>query len=224
MHWLPPAPCRTCQSPPGPRPLVPASPPGGFSSRRRRCGHPCERDTPRLVELAFPAACLAALGHQLAFRREHLKAVVAAVDDDQVAAGLADDSGRPLQFAGAAPGRAPLADEFTVQVENGNRALPLVRHIHFAIFADRDAERPNAVLVLVAKGCEFGEQFLLARSADLDVIDPHAEIVLVAAIGYVDVAIITKAHGLWVIKARAVRGGSSDRVAPVIGSAFDVCR
>ena len=51
----------------------------------------------------------------------------------------------PLQFAGAAAGRAPLADEFALRVENGNGALPFVRHIHLAVLADRDAERPDAL-------------------------------------------------------------------------------
>ena len=183
-----------------------------------------ERDAPRLVELAVAAAGLAALGHQLAFRREHLEAVVAAVDDDEVAVGLADDAGRPPQFAGAAAGRAPLADELALRVEDRNGARPFVRHIHLAVLADRDAERPNAVLVSVAIGGEFGEQFLLARAADFDVVDPHAEIVLVAAVGDVDVAIIAETHGLRVVEARAVRRGASDRMAPIVGSAFDICR
>ena len=155
-----------------------------------------ERDAPWLVELSLAAAGLAALGHQLAFRREDLKAVVAAVDDDQVAVGLADNAGRPLQFAGAAAGLAPLADELALGVEDGDRVLPLVRHIHVAVLVDRDAERPDAVLVLLAIRCELGEQLLLARTADLDVIDPHAEIVLVAAIGDIDVAILAEAHRL----------------------------
>src|SRR5205807_2686767 len=122
-----------------------------------------ERDAPRLVELPLAAAGLAVLGHRLALRREHLEAVVAAVDDDDVAIGLADDAGRSLQFTGAAARRAPLADEFALRVENGDGALPLVRHVHVAGLADGDTEWPNAVLVLLAVGCEFSEQLLLAR-------------------------------------------------------------
>ena len=65
-------------------------------------------------------------------------------------------------------------------------------HVHVAVLVDRDAERPDAVLVLLAVRGELGEQLLLARSADLDVVDPHAEVVLVAAIGDVDVAILVR--------------------------------
>src|SRR5439155_10088125 len=155
-----------------------------------------ERDAPRLVELPLAAAGLAVLGHRLALRREDLEAVVAAVDDDDVAIGLADDAGRSLQFTGAAAGRAPLADEFALRVENGDGALPLVRHVHVAGLVHRDAERPYGVLIRRAVGREFSEQLLLAGTADLDVIDPHAEIVFIAAVGDVNVAIVAEAHCL----------------------------
>src|SRR5262249_61984190 len=38
---------------------------------------------------------------------------------------------------------------------------------------------------------------------------------------YEDVAVISEAHGLWVIEPRAVRRRASDRVAPIVSAAFD---
>src|SRR5262252_1360486 len=66
--------------------------------------------------------------------------------------------------------------------------------------------------------------FFLARAADLHAIDPHRERVLVTPIGDEDVAVISEAHGLWVIEPRAVRRGASDRVAPIVSAAFDIGR
>src|SRR5262249_49342603 len=71
---------------------------------------------------------------------------------------------------------------------------------------------------------ELGKQFFLARAADLHAIDPHRERVLVTPIGDEDVAVISEAHGLWVIEPRAVRRGTSDRVAPIVSAAFDIGR
>src|SRR5262249_51081319 len=78
--------------------------------------------------------------------------------------------------------------------------------------------------VCFAVRAELGKQFFLARAADLHAIDPHRERVLVTPIGDEDVAVISEAHGLWVIEPRAVRRGTSDRVAPIVSAAFDIGR
>src|SRR5215468_2389291 len=183
-----------------------------------------EGDTPQLVEFSLAAAGFAALGNQLALRREDLEAIVAAVDDDHVAVWLADDTGRPFELAGTAAGRTPLADEFALCVKDRDGALPLVRDIDVAVLVHRHTERPDGIPVRVAIGCEFGEQFLLTRAADLDVIDPHPEVVLVTAVGDINVAVGAEAHGLRIVEARAVRGGSSYCVAPIVGPPLDVGR
>ena len=97
-------------------------------------------------------------------------------------------------------------------------------HVDVAVLADGDAERPNAVLVLLAVGCEFSQQLLFAGTADFDVVDAHAEIVLVAAIGDIDVAVVAQAHGLRIVESGAVRRAASDGVAPIVDSSLDVCR
>src|SRR5215831_8801188 len=183
-----------------------------------------EGDTPRLVEFSLAAAGFAALGNQLALRREDLEAIVAAVNDDHVAVWLADDTGRSFKLAGTAAGRAPLADEFALRVKDRDGALPLVRDIDVAVLVDGHTERPDGIPVRLAIGCEFGEQFLLTRATDLDVIDPHPEVVLVTAVGDINVAVGAEAHGLRIVEARAVRGGSSYCVAPIVGPPLDVGR
>src|SRR5262249_37132699 len=87
-----------------------------------------------------------------------------------------------------------------------------------------DAERPYGILRAVTISREFSEQLLLSRPAHLDVVDPHPEVVLVATVGDVDVAIVAEAHGLRIVEARAVRRGSPNRMAPIVGSALDVGR
>src|SRR5215467_9538359 len=165
-----------------------------------------EGDTPGLIEFSFAAAGFPALGNQLALRRDDLEAVVAAVDDDHVTVWLADDTGRPFELAGTAAGRAPFADEFALCVKDRDGALPLVSDIDLAVLVYRHAEGPDGVAIRLAIGCEFGEQLLLARAADLDV------------------AVSAEAHGLRIVEARAVRGGSSYCVAPIIGPPLDVGR
>src|SRR5262244_1270977 len=78
--------------------------------------------------------------------------------------------------------------------------------------------------VCFAVRAELGKQFFLARAADLHAIDPHRERVLVTPIGDEDIAVISEAHGLWVIEPRTVRRGASDRVAPIVSAAFDIGR
>src|SRR5262249_12300523 len=77
-----------------------------------------EVDAPRLFDLPLPTAAPAALGQGLAVGGEDLQAVVAAVDDNHVAAGVADDPGRILQFSRAAARRSPLANEFAPGIED----------------------------------------------------------------------------------------------------------
>src|SRR5262249_29614267 len=183
-----------------------------------------EGDTPRLVEFSLAAAGFPALGNELTLRREDLEAIVAAVNDDHVAVWLADDTGRPFKLAGTAAGRAPLADEFALRVKDRDGALPLVRDIDVAVLVDGHTEPADRIPVRLAIGCEFGKQFLLTRAADLDVIDPHPEVILVTAVGDINVAVGAEAHGLRIVEARAVRGGSSYCVAPIVGPPLDVGR
>jgi hypothetical protein len=182
-----------------------------------------ERNAPRLVELAVAATGLTALGDNFAFRREDLQAIVAAVDDDHVAVGFADDAGRAAQLAGSVAGRAPFADELALSVEDRDSARPLVGDVDVALFVDRDAEWPDGFAVLRAVGGELGEQLLLARAADFDVIDPHPEVVLVGAIGDVDVTVVPQAHRLRVVEARAIGRSAADGVAPIVRASFDIC-
>ena len=91
----------------------------------------------------------------------------------------------------------------------------------FAVLADRDAERPGRLAVAFAVLEELGQQLLVAGAAELDAVHPHAEIVLVAAIGDVEVAVVAQAHRLRVVEAGAGRRATPDGMAPVIGPAFD---
>ena len=69
---------------------------------------------------------------------------------------------------------------------------------------------------------ELGKQLFVARTAELDSIHPHPEIVFVAPIGNEDIAVVAEAHRLRVIETRAVRRGASDRVAPIVSASFDI--
>src|SRR5262249_39467428 len=149
---------------------------------------------------------------------------VAVMDDDHVTVWLADDTGGPFELAGTAAGRAPFADEFALCVKDRDAAFPLVRDVDLAVLVYRHAEGPDGVAIRLAIGCEFGEQLLLTRAADLDVVDPHPKVVLVTSVGDIDVAVSAEAHGLRIVEARAVRGGSSYCVAPIIGPPLDVGR
>src|SRR6516225_9817747 len=91
---------------------------------------------------------------------------------------------------------------------NSPRPLPGVPHLRMNLPAASKTET----------------QFVLARTADLHAVDPHCERVLVTSIGDEDVAVISEAHGLWVIEPRAVRRGASDCVAPIVSAAFDISR
>src|SRR5262249_56230880 len=77
-----------------------------------------EGDAPRLVELPLAAASPTVLGQGLAVEGEDLQAVVAAVDNNHVAAGVADDPGRILQFSRTAARRSPLATELPFATQN----------------------------------------------------------------------------------------------------------
>ena len=181
------------------------------------------RDAPRLVELAVARSGLAALGDQLAFRREHLQPVVAAVDDDDVAVLLDRDARRAQQFAVAAAGLAELGLNLPF---GSNTEMVLVHSSEQYTrpsLADRDAERPGGLAVALAVLEELGHQLLVARAAKLDAVHPHAEIVLVAAVGGVEVAVVAQAHRLDVVEAGARRRAAPDGVAPVIGPATNDC-
>src|SRR5262249_33175488 len=102
---------------------------------------------------------------------ENLQAVVAAVDDNHVATGVADDPGWILQFSRTAARRSPLANEFACGIEDRDGVRPLVCHVHVVVLVHRDAERPDGMSVCFAVRAELGKQFFLARAADLHAID-----------------------------------------------------
>src|SRR5262245_65843580 len=113
--------------------------------------------------------------------------------------GFADNAAGSLQLAGAAARFAPLADEFALRVENGDRMFPFVGHIDVAVLADGNAKRPYGVFFRVSVGCEFRQQLLLAPTAGLDVIAARSEVVFVATICNGTMAIKAEAHGLRVV-------------------------
>ena len=91
-----------------------------------------------------------------------------------------------------------------------------------AALVDGDAERPDRTCRPPRRIGELGEQLLFAGTADLDLVDPHAEIVLVAAIGDIDVAVFAQAHRLGIVEAGAVRRAAPDGMAPIVGASLDV--
>ena len=89
--------------------------------------------------------------------------------------------------------------------------------------ANRDAERPSGLAVAFAMLEELGHQFLVAGSAHPDAVHPHAEIVLVAAVRGIEIAVLAQAHRLHVVEAGAGRRATPDGMAPVISPALNDC-
>src|SRR6185312_4050894 len=180
-------------------------------------------DAPRLVKLSVARSGLAALGEQLALGREHLQPAVAAVHDDDVAVLLDRDAGRTHQLAVAAAALAELVLELAVRIEHRDGVGPLVGAKHATIVADRDAERPGGLPVALAVLEELRRQLLVAGAAKPDAVHPHAEIVLVATVGGIDVVVLAQAHRLDIVEAGTRCRAASDGVAPVIGPATNDC-
>src|SRR5580658_3685088 len=174
-------------------------------------------DPPGLIELAIAAAGLAALRHQLPLGREDLQPIVAAVDDDDVAVLLARQAGRTQQLAVAAAGLAPLADELPAAVEHRDGVVPLVRDIDVVVRVNGNAERPGRLAIPFAVLKELLQQLLFAGAAEPYLVHPHAEVVLVAAIGNIDIPAGTKAHRLRIVESRSRRRGASNGMAPIVG-------
>src|SRR5262249_51878910 len=156
-----------------------------------------------LVEFTVAAPAPAALPDKFPLRGEHLQAIVAAVDDDQVAVLFDRETRRPKQFAVAAAGAAPLAQEFAAAAEHRYLVRPIVRDVEMIVVIDRAAERPSTVSFARAEFAKVGEPLLLTRCTELHFIDVHSKIVLVAAIGRVQHAVSTEAHRLNIVEPRA---------------------
>jgi hypothetical protein len=75
--------------------------------------------------------------------------------------------------------------------------------------------------VFLAIGAELREQFFLCRLAELDMVHPHAEVVFVAAIGDIDIAIVANAHGLRIVETGSVGRAAPDGITPIVCTAFD---
>src|SRR6516162_6099086 len=176
-----------------------------------------EGNAPGLVELALASARAATLANEFAVRCKHLQPVIPAVDNDHIAAFFDCETRRPIEFAITAAGGTPLADEFAVGVEDGDRVEPVIRHVDPAlVIVDRDTERPSRPAVTFAVFEEVGKPFLLAGTTKLRLVDVHRFILaLGAAIGGVEDAVIVQAHGLDVIETVATGGVPPDRMAPV---------
>ena len=164
-----------------------------------------EGDSPGLIELAVAAAGLAAPGQEFSLAGEHLQPIVSAVHDDDVAVLFAYQAGRTQQLAVAAARLAPLANEPAAAVEHRDGVGPLVGNIHMVVAVDGDAERPGRTPVALAELEELLQQFFLAGTAEPYLVHAHAEVVLVAAVGNVDVAAAAQAHRLRIVEPRAGR-------------------
>src|SRR6516162_9451430 len=110
-----------------------------------------DSDAPSLIEFARTATRLATLAEELAIGAEHLKPVVATVNNDQVAIFLDRQARRTQQFAVTAAGRPQLGDELAAGIEHGNRVGPLVRAIYaITLVIHGDAKRPDRLAVPLA--------------------------------------------------------------------------
>src|SRR6516162_11031350 len=182
-----------------------------------------EGDAPGLVELALASAGLATFADELAFRGEDLQTVVAAVDDDEIAAALDCQTRRAIELAVTAAGRTPFADELAVAGEHRDRVGPFIRNIHLTLAIDGDAERPDAVPIAFAVLAKVGDPIFFARAAELHLIAVHPKVVFAAAVGGVEDAILTEAHGLDVIEPVAPGGAAPDRMTPIKDSSACNC-
>jgi len=88
------------------------------------------------------------------------------------------------------------------------------------VVIDGDAERPSAIALAFAIFAKVGDEFFLARTAELYLVDVHSEIVFVAAVGGVEHAVFAEAHRLNVIEPRAAGRIAPDRMAPIIDASF----
>src|SRR6516162_1822477 len=176
-----------------------------------------EGNAPGLVELALASARAATLANEFAVRCKHLQPVIPAVDDDHISAFFDSETRRPIEFAVTAAGRTPLADEFAVGVEDGDRVEPVIRHVDPAlVIVDRDAERPSRPAVAFAVFEEVGKPFLFAGTTKLRLVDVHRFILaLGATIGGIENAVVVQTHGLDVIEPVATSGVAPDRMAPI---------
>ena len=84
------------------------------------------------------------------------------------------------------------------------------------VVVDGDAERPRAMPVPFAVFEKVGDQFFFARTAELHLVDVHAEIVFVAPVGGIDDAAFAEAHRLYVIEAGASRRAAPNGMAPIV--------
>src|SRR5262249_7929367 len=80
-------------------------------------------------------------------------------------------------------------------------------------------------VVVLAVLEELGKKFFFTRPADFYLVDAHAKIVLVAAVGRVGDAALGETHRLHIIETSAGCRATSDGMAPIINpSARDRCQ
>jgi hypothetical protein len=173
-----------------------------------------------LVELPIAASGSAAFPDKLPVRREDLQSVVSAVDNNAVAVFLDRETSRPHQFPVATPHGSPFPQEVATAVEHGNRVSPVIRDVDVVVVVDGNPEGPSALPVAFAVFAKVGDMFFIAGTAKLHFVDMHPEIILVASIGGVEIAVFIETHCLDAIETRAADGVAPDGIAPIVNPSF----
>ena len=88
------------------------------------------------------------------------------------------------------------------------------------VVVDGNLERPGAFAVTLAVFAKVGDMLFFTRTAELHLVDVHPEIVLVASIGGVEDAVLSEAHRLHIVEARAARSVAPDGMASIVDPSF----
>ena len=157
----------------------------------------------------------------LPVRGEDLQAVVAAVDDDDVAVLLDRQTGRAQQLAVAAAGLAPLPQEFAAAVEHRNRVLssrPTRRHGRWLSTAT-----PNGQVHLPSPS-PYSQKSAMCSSSpgppSCTLLTCIPKLFSLPRLVGIENAVLTETHRLDVIEAGATGGVAPDGMAPIVNSSF----
>src|SRR6516162_4067280 len=168
-----------------------------------------------LVELAIAVADRAAFSDKLPVWGEDLQTVVAAVGNNDVAVFLDRGASTPrrrclLCAISAGSCRCCRTRRWCFSSHRRRRRGRCCR---------RQPRRARSLPVAFAVFAKISDMFFFAETADVHLVDVHPEIILVASIGGVEIAVFIETHCLDVIETRAAGGvyarwhGSNRRLA-----------